>query len=189
MSAKDWCELHECLKRSEQIDALVGTIPSAAKYKEQDRLVPVYRKMVEASPFAVVSTIHADGVDCSPRGDSPQVVHVLDDTTLAIPQRAGNNRVDTLYNLLNDSRIGLLFLLPGLGETLRIRGHGVITQDQDLLARFTQRGRAPQCVILIDIKRVYFQCANSVVRSRLWSEAKAVDLDSKRILDALKPQT
>lgn len=171
---------------AEQLDALFGPVPAAALFKEKDRLVPVYQKLVENAPFVAVATVGAQGVDCSPRGDFPQVVHVVDETTLALPQRAGNNRIDTLHNLLGDARIGLLFLLPGRGETLRVRGRAVITTDETWRARYCHHGRPPQCVVLIDIERVYFQCANSVTRARLWTATVEDVPDSKTLINALK---
>lgn len=136
--------------------------------KETDRLTPAYAAIVAASPFVVVSTIGNGGVDQSPRGDAPGFVRVRDGQTLVLPDRRGNNRLDTLRNLIADPRVGLLFLVPGLGEELRVRGTAVVSTDPDELARHAVRGALPASVIVVTVVRAYFQCARAVRRSHLW---------------------
>lgn len=150
------------------LEALYGTPAEASLAKEVDYLHPHYRAFVEASPFCVLSTV-ADGMaECSPRGDAPGFVQVLDDRTLLLPDRRGNNRIDSLRNILADPRVGLLFLVPGVGETLRVAGTATISTEPSLIARCTVNGKAPATVLVIAIRSVFFQCARALVRSRLW---------------------
>ena len=153
-----------------QLEALYceGVYPPA-KFKEVDRITPAYRKLVEASPFFALATIGPDGLDCSPRGDPAGFVRVVDDRTVIVPDRRGNNRIDTLRNLVRDPRISLLFMIPGIGSTLRINGRAEISADPELCASFAERGKAPRTVLVVTAERVYFQCPKALVRSRLWS--------------------
>ncbi|HZJ82039.1 MAG TPA: pyridoxamine 5'-phosphate oxidase family protein [Guyparkeria sp.] len=155
----------------DELETLFGTPGEAAIRKEVDRLVPVYQRMIEASPFYVMATQGVDGLDSSPRGDPAGFVAVLDDRHLALPERRGNNRVDSLRNLVEDPRIGLLFLVPGKNETLRVNGRARITTDPALMKRTAMRGKPPQCVIVVEIETVYFQCARAMLRARLWDPA------------------
>jgi PPOX class probable FMN-dependent enzyme len=128
--------------------------------------------MIEAAPFMVMATSGPDGLDVSPRGDPPGFVVVEDEKTLLIPDRRGNNRTDSLNNLIADPRIALLFLIPGVGETLRVNGRAAISVDPALLARFPAQGKLPRSVIVVHVERVYFQCPKALVRSDLWNPAK-----------------
>lgn len=143
--------------------------------KESGHLTPAYAALVAASPFVVVSTVGDGGLDQSPRGDAPGFVRVRDESTLVIPDRRGNQRLDTLRNLVADPRIGLLFLVPGLGEELRVRGTAVISTDPGELARHAVRGVEPASVIVVTVARVYFQCARAIRRSRLWDPEAHAD--------------
>lgn len=137
--------------------------------KETDHLTAEYRRWLEAAPFYAIATSGDGGLDCSPRGDGPgQLLHILDACTLAIPDRRGNNRLDTLKNIIADPRVGLLFLVPGINETLRINGRATITTDPALVEQFDVGGKKPASVIHIRIEAVYFQCARALARSRLW---------------------
>jgi len=136
--------------------------------KELDRLNAHYRMFVEKAPFVVVATSGPDGLDCSPRGDPPGFVRVIDDKTVMMPDRRGNNRLDSLRNLIADPRIALLFLIPGVGETLRINGRARIVVDDELNASFAIGGKPPRSVIAVTIDRVYYQCQKALARSRLW---------------------
>jgi hypothetical protein len=156
------------------LDAMYGTPNPNSLAKEVPYLHPHYRKFVEAAPFVSIATSGPDGLDCSPRGDAPGFVRAHDEHTVMIPDRRGNNRVDTLKNLVADPRIGLLFLIPGVGETLRINGRARITTDPQLLASFAVDGKPPRCVIVVDIETVYFQCSRALVRSRLWDAAAQI---------------
>lgn len=151
--------------------ALYGEPSSTSLVKEVARLTPAYRRWIEAAPFMAVASVgNGGGLDCSPRGDpAGQLFQVLDDTTIAIPDRRGNNRLDTLRNLISDPRIALLFFVPGIAECVRVNGTAIITSDTGLKARFaTIGGKEPATVIVVSIDRVYFQCARAILRSRLW---------------------
>jgi uncharacterized protein len=154
---------------------LYGEPSDAAIAKEIDYVHPHYRAMIEASPFMVMATSGPDGLDVSPRGDPPGFVVVEDDRTLLIPDRRGNNRADSLNNLVADPRIALLFLIPGVGETLRVNGRAEISVDAALLERFPAQGKLPRSVIVVRVERVYFQCPKALVRSDLWNPAKQIE--------------
>ena len=152
----------------EQLDALYDAPVPAALVKEIDTISDHYRAFIEASPFVVVATCGPEGLDCSPRGDPPGFVRVRDDRTVLIPDRRGNNRLDTLRNLVRDPRLSLLFLIPGIGETLRINGRADIVTDPDLCAEFAMQGKLPRTVLVVTVERIYIQCRKALVRSRLW---------------------
>ena len=156
---------------SEQLAALFGEVGEAALKKEVSFVHPHYRALIEASPFAVLATSGPDGLDASPRGDPPRFVVVQNEHTLLLPERRGNNRTDSLRNLLSDPRVALLFLIPGAGETLRVNGHASISIGPALLERFSVEGRQPKCVLIIKVKSVFFQCARAIQRSKLWQPA------------------
>jgi len=143
--------------------------------KEVARITPHYRALIEASPFAVLATAGPEGLDCSPRGDRPGFVRVADERTLLLPDRRGNNRVDSLRNIVRDPRAALLFLIPGSGTTLRLNGRAQVSVAPDLLASFAVEGQAPRSVLVIAVEAVYFQCARAIVRSRLWEAEARVD--------------
>ncbi|HEY4044373.1 MAG TPA: pyridoxamine 5'-phosphate oxidase family protein [Rhodopila sp.] len=154
------------------LGALYGDPSPAAISKEIDYIHPHYRAMIEASPFLVLATSGPAGLDASPRGDPAGFVHVLDDKTLLIPDRRGNNRIDSLRNIIHDDRVALLFLIPGVGETLRVNGRAAISVAQDLIGRFPFRGTLPRSVIVVTVQSIYFQCPKAFVRSELWNPAK-----------------
>jgi uncharacterized protein len=159
----------------EQLDALYGTPAEAAVFKEIDYISEHYKAFVDKAPFVVVATVGPEGLDCSPRGDPPGFVRVRDPKTLLIPDRRGNNRVDALRNLVRDPRISLLFIIPGIGNTLRVNGRAEISTEPELCASFAMRGRAPKTVLVVTAERVYFQCPKALVRSRLWSQDAQID--------------
>ncbi len=152
----------------EQLGALYDAPSDATIKKVSDRMTPAYRQMIEASPFFTFATVGADGLDCSPRGDKTQAVMILDDKTIAIPDRRGNNRLDTLKNLVEDPRCALLFLIPGVNECIRINGTAELTTDPDLISKLTHEGKAPVTVIRVTIQELYFQCARAIIRSGIW---------------------
>lgn len=152
--------------------ALYGVPSEAAIRKEVDHIPDVYRAFIEAAPFVALATAGPDGLDVSPRGDPAGFVTVEDAHTLLIPDRRGNNRTDSLRNLIADPRLALLFLIPGIGETLRVNGLGRISVSPDLLARFPAQGKLPRSVIVVTVERVYFQCPKAIVRSELWNPAR-----------------
>jgi PPOX class probable FMN-dependent enzyme len=157
------------------LSELYGEPSDAAIAKEIDYVHPHYRAMIEASPFVVMATSGPDGLDVSPRGDPAGFVVVEDERTLLIPDRRGNNRCDSLNNLIDDPRIALLFLIPGVGETLRVNGRAEISVDPVLLERFPAQGKLPRSVMVVHVERVYFQCPKALVRSDLWNPAKHVE--------------
>jgi PPOX class probable FMN-dependent enzyme len=157
----------------EALAALFGPVAEPSRRKEVASLHPHYRAMIAASPFAVLATVGPAGLETSPRGDAPGFVAVEDAHTLLLPERAGNNRIDSLRNLLDDPRVSLLFLIPGIGETLRVVGRATISIDPALLTRFAVGGRPPRCVLVIRVERVLFQCARAIHRSRLWAPPAA----------------
>jgi hypothetical protein len=161
------------------LDRLLEVYPTApvanSLAKESTVLLPSHQELIAASPFLVVATVGRGGLDQSPRGDAPGFVRVRDDRTLVVPDRRGNNRLDTLRNLVADPRVGLLFLVPGIGEELRVRGTAVVSTDPDELARHEVRGVLPASVLVVTVERVYFQCARAVRRSRLWEPDAHVD--------------
>ncbi|PWC33949.1 pyridoxamine 5'-phosphate oxidase family protein [Azospirillum sp. TSO35-2] len=159
------------------LEALYGQPVAPSIAKEVPRLTPGYRALIEASPFFVLATGGPGGLDASPRGDGPGFVTVADDRTLLIPDRRGNNRIDSLRNILADPRVGLLFLVPGLNETLRVNGRAVIDTDQDLCGRFAVDGKPPKSVLVVTIETVFFQCARALLRARLWDPAAQVPRD------------
>lgn len=150
-------------------------IAPASVIKEIDHIDANYGALIAASPFFVLATNGPEGLDCSPRGDQPGFVTVSDARTLLIPDRRGNNRLDSLKNLLSDNRIGMLFLIPGYGETLRVNGTAVLSTDPELCARFEMAGKLPACVIVVTVEAAYFQCSRAVVRADLWNPAVQVD--------------
>ncbi len=159
----------------QELEAVYGVALETSLVKEADRVTPQYRTLIEASPFAVLATSGPEGLDCSPRGDVRGFVRVHDETTLLLPDRRGNNRVDSLRNIVRDPRAALLFLIPGSGTTLRVNGRAVVTLDSALLASFAIAGKAPRSVIVIAVESVYFQCARALVRADLWNSANHVD--------------
>jgi uncharacterized protein len=154
-----------------QLEALLGPLSEASLKKEVPFIHPHYRALIEASPFAVLATTGPGGLDASPRGDAPGFIVVDNDTTLLLPERRGNNRADSLRNIVADPTVALLLLIPGLGETLRVNGRASITTEPALLARFEVQGACPKCVIRIEVETVFFQCARAIQRSALWQPA------------------
>jgi PPOX class probable FMN-dependent enzyme len=161
---------------TEELEHVYSDAPyGPALFKETGRITPQYRKLIEAAPFVVVATCGPEGLDCSPRGDPPGFVRVVDEHTIIIPDRRGNNRIDTLRNLVRDPRIALLFLIPGVGETMRINGRAQISTDPKLTESFVINGKLPRSVLVVTVERAYFQCTKAIIRSKLWDPASIVD--------------
>lgn len=156
------------IRNIDQLLALFGEPGEASLKKEVPFVHQEYRRWIEASPFAMLATCGPQGLDASPRGDPTGFVVVEDEKTLLLPERRGNNRVDSLRNIVADPRVALLFLIPGIGETLRVNGRATIHTDPALCARFTMNGKLPLCVLRIAVDTVFFQCARAIQRSRLW---------------------
>jgi PPOX class probable FMN-dependent enzyme len=162
----------------EQLEALYGAPAGAAVIKELDRISEHYRRFIEAAPFMILATVGPEGMDCSPRGDPAGFVRVADEKTLMIPDRRGNNRVDSLRNIVRDPRVALLFLIPGVGETMRVNGRAAISTDPELCASFEIEGKLPRSVIVVTAGRVYPQCQKALVRSKLWDPATQIPRSS-----------
>jgi PPOX class probable FMN-dependent enzyme len=156
------------LRNLAELEAVYGEPVRGSLMKEIDHLSPHYRAFVEHAPFVILASAGPGGLDCSPRGDAPGFVTIVDERTLLLPDRRGNNRVDTLRNVVVDPRVALLFLIPGVGETLRVNGTAEVDVDPDLLESFAIQGKAPRSVLRVHVERVYFQCQKALARSRLW---------------------
>lgn len=159
----------------DELEAVYGRPHERALRKEIGFLNADYRAFVAASPFIVLSSVGPEGTDCSPKGDAPGFVRVLDPRTLAIPDRPGNNRIDTLRNIISDPRVSILFLVPGIGENLRVNGRACVSVAPDLLASFAVEGKSPRSVIQVAITSVYFHCSRAALRAGLWDPARHLD--------------
>ncbi len=148
--------------------ALYGEVSAPALAKQVDYLHPHYQAFIRAAPFAVLATVGAASPEVTPRGDHKGFVEIADANTLLLPDRRGNNRIDNLRNIIADPRVSLLFLIPGIGETLRVNGTARISIDPALVTRFAINGKPPASVLVIDVATVFFQCAKALVRSKLW---------------------
>lgn len=159
----------------DQLEALYGKPHGPAVLKEINFISEGYRKLIEAAPFVAIATNGPEGVDCSPKGDAPGFVRILDNKTLALPDRPGNNRVDGYRNILRDPHVALLFLIPGVGETLRVNGRAEISVDPELMQSFAVKGKLPRSVMIVHIESTFFHCSKAIVRSKLWDEATKID--------------
>lgn len=163
------------LTNIEQLEEIYGKPHERSLWKEIDFLNEDYQAFVKASPFVVFASSGPGGMDCSPKGDAPGFVKILDERTLAIPDRPGNNRIDTLRNIIADPRIGLLFIIPGIGGTLRVNGRAEISAEPALLEQFAVDGKLPRTVIIVKIEATYFHCSKALVRSKLWDPARQIE--------------
>jgi PPOX class probable FMN-dependent enzyme len=161
----------------EDLKAIYGEVTEASTAKVTHFLTPAYRRMIEMSPFVALATVGPEGLDCSPRGDRGAVVRIEDDRTLALPDWRGNNRVDSLLNIVRDPRVALMFLIPGSNSAMRINGRAVVSVAADLLQSFEMDGRHPRSVVVITIDEAYFQCARAVMRAELWNVERQVAVD------------
>lgn len=161
-----------------ELNALYGQPVEASIIKVTPFLTPEYRRMIEASPFVALATVGPEGLDCSPRGDAGHVLYVEDERTILMPDWRGNNRVDSLSNIVRDPRVALMILIPGSNSTMRLNGHAVVAIDPELTERFDIDGKHPRSVIVITIDEVYVQCARAVIRADLWNPEKFVAPES-----------
>jgi PPOX class probable FMN-dependent enzyme len=152
-----------------QLESLYDVAVDTSVLKVTDHVTALQRRYIEASPFVVLATVGPDGVDCSPRGDPAGFVRVVDERTLHLPDRRGNNRLDSLRNIVRDPRLALLFMVPGVGVTFRINGRGVVRTDLDLRAGFEIAGKLPTTVIEVTVSEAYTQCPKALIRSDLWN--------------------
>lgn len=151
-----------------ELERLYGTVARPSIAKVTDHIHPAYRPFIDASPFVALATSGPDGLDVSPRGDPAGFIDIEDDRTLLLPDRRGNNRIDSLRNILHDNRVALLFLIPGIGETLRVNGTAAISTDPVLLERFAVNNQQPKTVLRIAVDTVFFQCSRAILRAGLW---------------------
>ncbi|PCJ94338.1 MAG: flavin-nucleotide-binding protein [Hyphomicrobiales bacterium] len=153
----------------EQLEQHYGTPGEASLIKVASHITPTYRKYIEASPLVALATIGPEGLDCSPRGDPGQVAYIEDEKTLVIPDRRGNNRIDSLRNIVRDPKVSLMFLTPGSNTVIRVNGHAVISVDPQLMEKYAMKGKLPRTLIIVTIEELYFQCARALMRAGLWS--------------------
>jgi PPOX class probable FMN-dependent enzyme len=180
------------------LEAVYGAFPDGGRTKETARITPLQRRWIEASPFLVLATAGAEGLDCSPRGDPAPLVHVVDERTLHLPDRRGNNRLDSLRNIVLDGGVALLFIVPGLSVTLRVNGTAVVRTGAELRERYTMTsatptasatsaggGKVPASVIEIAVRSVYTQCPKALIRSELWNPARFRSADELPTVGAI----
>lgn len=160
------------------LEQIYGAPGPSSTLKELDHLIPEYRAYIEASPFCALATSGPEGLDCSPRGDRGSVVRILSEKTLAMPDRRGNNRIDSLRNIVRDPRVALMFMVPGSNTVMRVNGRASISIAPDLLEGFIMEGKLPRSVILIEIDAVYFQCARALMRGEVWDPATFVEAET-----------
>jgi len=164
------------IQSEDELRAIIGEPSELVQAKLADRLNELTLQFIERSPFVCVATARPDGgIDVSPRGDPAGFVTVIDDHTLLVPERPGNKLADTLTNLLCDPRIALLFLIPGVGDTLRVNGTAVITDDEELLSASAVDGKLPRLGLLVSVTEAYTQCAKALIRSDLWNPERHVE--------------
>ncbi|NVK32904.1 MAG: pyridoxamine 5'-phosphate oxidase family protein [Rhodobacteraceae bacterium] len=167
--------MHYTIETTDDLVELYGAPGETSLRKVSSKITDKYRALIESSPFCGLATVGPEGLDCSPRGDAEACVFILDDTTLVMPDRHGNNRLDSLKNIVRDPRVALLMLIPGSGTTLRINGTAKISIDPELLDRYAMAGKKPRSIIMISINEIYFQCARAVIRAGLWDSEKHKD--------------
>ena len=173
-----------------ELEEIYGQSSEASIIKVSDRLTNGYRQLMHASPLVARATCGPEGLDCSPRGDPGQVMTIRDERTLVLPDRRGNNRIDSLRNIVRDGRVALLFLIPGSNSTLRVNGRAEVSVDPELLADLAMKGKPPRSAIIITIEEIYFQCARALMRASLWDPASWPDTASLptpgQLMQALK---
>lgn len=153
----------------EKLEAIYGKPSQPSLVKEVDYLPDEYVALINASPMMILATCGPEGLDCSPRGDVRGFVRVVDQRTLIIPDRPGNNRADSLRNIIRDNRVATLFLIPGIGTTLRVNGKATVSTDKDLLASFAVEGKCPRTVVVVKVESAFFHCARAIIRSGIWN--------------------
>ena len=166
------------ITRIEDLEQVYGSPGPSSTLKELNHLIPEYRAYIAAAPFCALATCGPEGMACTPRGDRGSVVRIADDKTLLMPDRRGNNRIDSLRNIVRDPRVALMFLVPGSNTAMRVNGRGSLSIEPDLLDSFIMEGKPPRSVIIIDIDAVYFQCARALMRGDVWNPETFVDAQS-----------
>jgi PPOX class probable FMN-dependent enzyme len=169
---------YETITSKEQLRDLYSQPLELAIKKQLDCLDELSEKFISLSPFAIISTAGKNGLlDASPRGEAAGFIKVLDKHTIAIPDRPGNNRLDSLTNIIENPKIGMLLLIPGFKECLRINGSAKIVTNNDLLKKFYHNGKLPKSLILVSIQEVYFHCAKAITRAKIWDSRSHVSRD------------
>ena len=166
------------VESADELRAIYGLPAKSSVIKETAHITPQYRAYIEASPFCSLATAGPEGLDCSPRGDLPGFVRIVDEHTVMMPDRKGNNRIDSLLNILRDPRVALMFLIPGHNNCLRVNGEARIAVDNKLRNSFDVDGKAPRSVMVVRTKAVYFQCVRALMRSRIWELGSHIDVGS-----------
>lgn len=168
-----FAEIGDRVTTRDQLRAIVGEVSPRAVAKDIGRLDEHCRAFITHSPFALLGTASAAGFcDVSPRGDLPGFVRVLDDHTLVLPERPGNRRTDSLSNIIENPQVGLIFLVPGIEETLRVNGRACISADAELLAAMAVQGKTPRLAIVVEVREAYLHCAKAFRRSQLWDPSR-----------------
>jgi PPOX class probable FMN-dependent enzyme len=168
----------EVVTHEDQIREIVGFPKQRSVDKAISSVDAHCRAFIAQSPFMLIATCDAHGrMDVSPKGDPPGFVRVLDDHTLAIPDRPGNRRIDTFRNILQNPNVALLFLIPGVQETLRVSGRALIVRDKDLRESMAVSGKVPDFALVVAVEEVFFHCAKCIIRSRLWDDERALEVD------------
>lgn len=158
-----------------ELEALYGEPVKRSVDKEIDHLNAPYRRFIELSPFAMLATVGPEGVDVTPRGDPAPLVRVVDSRTLVLPDRRGNNRMDSLRNIVRDPRVSLIFMIPGSEQTVRVIGTAAISVDPELLASFEIKGKLPRSALVVHVERAYFHCVKALHRAEIWKSETWVD--------------
>ena len=153
----------------EALEALFDEANPKSITKVADRITPLYRQWIDASRFVILSTVGPEGTDASPRGDDGPVVQIADDGTIRLPDWRGNNRIDSLRNIVRDDRVSLMFMVPGSDNVVRVNGTAAVTADAEVCGPFEKKGKRPKVVVVVTVGEVYFQCAKALMRSRLWT--------------------
>ena len=166
--------MSDIISSIDELEAIYGQVVPAARIKVLDHISEHYGAFIKAAPFVILSTSGPEGLDCSPRGDPKGFVRIHDANTLMIPDRRGNNRVDSLRNIVRDPRIALLFMIPGVGETMRVNGTAELSTNMELRQNFAMEDKIPSCVIVISVGEIYTQCQKALHRSKLWDPATQI---------------
>ena len=158
----------ETIQTTEALEALYGPAVPGALTKVRSVLTPLYQRWVNASRFVVLTTVGRDGTDASPRGDAGPVARVVSEREVWIPDWRGNNRLDSLRNIVEDGRVSLMFMINGVNNVVRINGDANLTADEEVVTQFEKSGKTPRTVIVVTVREAYFQCAKALMRSKLW---------------------
>ncbi len=161
------------IQTADQLDEIYGDVSAGAAGKQTDYVTAPGRAFIAASPFLIMATASETGIDCSPKGDAPGFVQLLDDRTLLIPDRPGNNRVDGMKNIISNPKIGIIFMIPGANDTYRVNGSARISVEPALLARFEVRGKPPRAVMVVAVEEAFNHCSKAFVRADLWRSGAA----------------